>query len=243
MASIKEAYDSTIGENFTGLKIILWAIPLTMFRNMLHGGSLSFFEFCFCAAFLLILLGLLAESANNALEKKPVLVPGLNLIMLAINGLKTIFGVGIYVAIAYILGNLLCGFVNIESPVLTMSSHIIIWLLVISLPLTGFMLFIRKLDLFAAFNLKKLTFLIGDSFIMFPYLIIKLGLISALIIGFISYMFWLFVGLENSLINYIWSIAILYNLIIATNYIAQFTEETIVTYEKNENIITGAKLY
>ena len=41
MASIKEAYDSTIGESFTGLKLLLWAIPFGYCRKAMTSGSMD----------------------------------------------------------------------------------------------------------------------------------------------------------------------------------------------------------
>ena len=85
----------------------------------------------------------------------------------------------------------------------------------------------------------------GETFIMFSYLIVKLGILTALVIGFISYLFWMFVGFDNYLISYIWSIAILYNLVIGVNYFAQYSEELISLIEKREGkeTIEAAKLY
>lgn len=243
MASIKEAYDSTIGESFTGLKMLLWAIPLTICRDWINtGGISSFVPFCIAAIFLLLLLGFVAEAANNAMEKKPVLVPGINIFTFGINGLKTIFGISIYTAIAYFAATMACSYIHLDSDVLTQGIHILIWLFALSFPITGFMMFVRKLDLFEAYNLKHLFSVVGDVFIMFSYLLIKLGILTGIVIGFISYLFWMFVGLDNYLINYIWSIAIMYNLIIGTNYIAQFGEETTEIYTKKE-ATQGAKLY
>ena len=247
MASIKEAYDSTIGENFTGLKLLLWAIPLSYCRDVIAGGNYSFVSSCICFIFCLLLLGFLAESAFNAYEKKTVLVPGLNFVSMSINGIKTIFALGLYYIIAVLAASYLCGFIHIEAdhPVLDMSAKIIIWLLFIALPVSGFMMFLRKLSLFDAYNLKRVFQVMGDTFFMFSFLIVKLGLLSALVIGFISYLFWLFVGFDNYLINFIWSIAILYNLLIGVNYIAQFSEEVIYQLEKQEGgeKVEGARLY
>ena len=77
MASIKEAYDSTIGESFTGLKLLLWAIPLSYCRDIVASGHYDFISGCVVAVFAVLLLGFLAESANNASIKKEVLIPGL----------------------------------------------------------------------------------------------------------------------------------------------------------------------
>lgn len=246
MASIKEAFDSTIGESFTGLKLLLWAIPLTYCRDVISSGGLSFIATCILGAFSLLFIGFLAESAYNAIDKKPVIVPGFNILTMALNGFKTIFALGIYVAIAYFGATIANSYINLgEHKVWQDTIQVLIWFLFLSLPVSALMVYARKLDLFDAFNLKKIFQVMGDTFLMFSYLVIKLFLLSLIVIGFISYMFWLFVGLENGLINFIWSIAILYNLIIGVNYIAQFSEEQFTVIEKQEgkDKMEGAKLY
>lgn len=245
MASIKEAYDSTIGESFTGLKLLFWSIPLSYCREVIAGGSPTFISNCIIGIFLLLLIGFLAESANNAIEKKPTLIPGINLISMTINGIKTILAICVYAAIAYFGATYACSFINLESKVWTMTIHIMLWFFFLSIPVSAFMVYCRKLDLFSAFNLKKMIQISGDAFIIFSYLIVKLFLLSFIVIGFISYLFWLFVGLENALIGFIWSVAIMYNLVIGTNYIAQASEELFAFLEKQQKteIMEGAKLY
>ena len=126
-----------------------------------------------------------------------------------------------------------------------MTAKIIIWLLLIAIPASGFIIYLRKLSLIDAYNIKRLGQVMGDTFIMFSYLIVKLGILTTLVIGFISYLFWMFVGFDNYLISYIWSIAILYNLVIGVNYFAQYSEELISLIEKREGkeTIEAAKLY
>ena len=247
MASIKEAYDSTIGESFTGLKLLLWAIPLSYCRDIVASGHYDFISGCIVAVFAVLLLGFLAESANNASIKKEVLIPGINLLSMAYNGLKTILALGVYTAIAYFGGTFLCGLFDISADhaVLDMTAKIIIWLLLIAIPASGFIIYLRKLSLIDAYNIKRLGQVMGDTFIMFSYLIVKLGILTTLVIGFISYLFWMFVGFDNYLISYIWSIAILYNLVIGVNYFAQYSEELITLIEKREGkeTIEAAKLY
>lgn len=245
MASIKEAYDSTIGESFTGLKLLFWALPLTYCRDVISHGGLTFISTCIVLVFFVLLIGFLAESANNALEKRPILIPGINILKMGIDGIKTILGLGLYAAIAYFGTTIANSYINLESKVLTDTIQVMIFLLFIAIPVSAFAVFTRKMDLFDAFNLKKIINALGDAFLMFAYLLIKLGIFTLIVIGFISYLFYLFVGFDNYLINFIWSVTIMYNLVIGTNYIAQFSEEQFSFLEKKDgkDMLEGAKLY
>lgn len=224
MASLKEAYDSTIGESFTGLKLLIWAIPLYICRELYLENSFVFLTF-FGSIFGLLLIGFLSESAFNTIDKKPELVPGINLLSMAWNGFKTILAMGLSVIIAYFLGKFIVGFIKIEDPSLKMTADIFVWFFISAFPVSTYIVFIRRLNVFDAFNLKKVFIAYGDAFMTFSYLIVKLYIFAFIIIGFITYMFWLFVGLDNPLINFIWCIAVMYNLTIASNYLAQLSEE------------------
>ena len=233
LASIKEAYDSTIGENFTGLKLLIWAIPLYICRELYLENSFVFLTF-FGGIFGLLLIGFLSESAFNTIDKKPELIPGINLLSMAWTGFKTILAMGLPIAIMYFLGDFLTGLIKIEDPSWKMTADIFVWLFLAALPVSTYIVFIRRLNVFEAFNLKKVFIAYGDAFMTFSYLIVKLYIFAFLIIGFITYMFWLFVGLDNPLINFIWCIAVMYNLTIAANYLAQLSEE-VFAFRENEN--------
>ena len=233
MASLKEAYDSTIGESFTGLKLLIWSVPLYICRVLYLEHNIGFLT-VFGSIFALLLIGFLTESAFNAIDKRPELVPGINVFSMAYNGIKTVIAIGVPLIIAYYLGNFLNGFIKIADPTWQMTANIFVWLFMAALPVSAYIVFIRRLNVFETLNLKKIFIAYGDSFMTFSYLLVELGLIALLIIGFITYMFWLFVGLDNGLINFIWCIAIMYNLTIAANYLAQLSEEVFAFREKEE---------
>ncbi len=233
MASLKEAYESTIGESFTGLKLLIWAIPLYICRSFYIEQN-SIMLTIFGGVFALLLIGFLTESAHNVIEKKPELVPGINVLSMAFTGIKTLLALAIPTAVTIALGNLLLSFIQIPDKTLMMTVQIFIWMFLTAFPVTVYLVFIRRLSFFDTLNLKKVSLGYGDAFITVSYLIIKLYLIALVIIGFITYMFWLFVGLDNALINYIWCIAVMYNLVIATNYLAKLSEELYSFTEKDD---------
>ncbi len=233
MASLKEAYDSTIGESFTGLKLLLWAIPLYICRSMYLDNNIGLLTI-FGGIFGILLIGFLTQSAFNAIDKKPQLVPGLNFISMAWVGFKTIMAMAMPIGITYVLGLWILGFIKIEDPTWKMTIDIFVWLFLAALPVSAYIIFIRRLSILETFNIKKICIAYGDAFLTFSYLIVKLYIFALIIIGFITYMFWLFVGLDNIIINFIWCIAVMYNLIIAVNYLAQLSEEVFTFREKEE---------
>ena len=233
VASIKEAYDSTIGESFTGLKLILWAIPLFICRGLFLDNNFGLLTVV-GSVFGLLLIGFLTESAHNTIAKKSELIPGINLLSMAWTGIKTILAMAMSVGIAYILNLIIAGFVKIEDPTFHMTIDIFVWFFVVALPVSTYLIYIRRLNVFEAFNLKKIFVAYGEAFLAFAYLVVQMFIIALIVVGFITYMFWLFVGLDNAIINFIWCIAVMYNLTVMANYLAQLSEEIFTFREKEE---------
>ncbi len=235
MASIKDAYQSTIGESFTGLKLILWSIPLFWFRELIMADkpNLALIS-TLGVAFLIFIYGFLIEISYNTIAKNPEIVPGANFLSMGFNGFLGIIATGIYIAICYFGANFACRFVKTGEAALDMTIEIMIWFLFLGFAFAGYIIFIRRLNVFEAYNPVKFIKAYPEAFLSGAYLIVKLVLINALVVGFISYLFWLFLGFDNYLIKFIWCITIMYNLTISANYLAQLSEE-IFAFEERLN--------
>lgn len=235
MASIKDAYQSTIGESFTGLKLILWAVPLFYFREMIMADKPNIALISTLgAAFLIIITGFLVEISYNTVSKNSEIVPGGNFLSMGFNGFLGLLATGVYAAIAYFGASFACGFVKTGTPSFDMTINIMIWFLFIGFAIAGYIIFVRRLNVIEAYNPKKFFKAYPEAFLSGSYLIVKLLLLNAIVIGFISYLFWLFLGFDNYLIKFIWCITIMYNLVIGANYLAQLSEE-IFAFEERLN--------
>ena len=69
---------------------------------------------------------------------------------------------------------------------------------------------------------------------LFSFLIVKLALVSLVIIGFLAYVFSLFVGFQNVIWDYLITSVIVLYLVLAANYLAQISDEQFVFMEKKE---------
>ncbi len=226
MASIKDAYQSTIGESFTGLKLILWAIPLFWFREWILAAKPNVALLSTVGAvFLVLITGFLVEISYNTIAKNAEIVPGANFLSMGFNGFLGLLATGIYALICYFGANFACGFVKTGDDALDMTCEIMIWFIFLGFWFAGYIIFVRRLNVFEAYNPVKFLKAYPEAFVSGAYMIVKLFIINAIVIGFISYLFWLFLGFDNYLIKYIWCVTIMYNLVIGANYLAQLSEE------------------
>ena len=229
MASILEACDNTIKEPFAGIKVFLWAIPVCMFftsgANMLH-QSIGFLG-------LILFLGLCVTSSNNIITKKSVLIPGINFFSMGLNSLLALLAILPYALIAW-LAYWAASFIQIPYPILHDTVHILLNLLIATIPLSALAIFVRRLNPIEVLNIKKFFFAFGEVFLSMSYFVVKLALFSLIVVGFMVYIFSLFIGFENSLWTYLLCALSVFYAIVGANYFAQVSDEIFIFPEKEE---------
>ncbi len=227
MASIKEAYDSTMKEAFAGIKVFLWAIPLYIGMS----GESIFSKLIGIVAAIL-LFGLCITLANNVVTKKPTIVPGVNFIEMLINA-----GLAILCSIPYALVGYLVywgfTFIQVPSPTWNDTIHILGGLLAAAFPLSALAIFVRRKNPFEVLDFKKISYGYGEVFLDSSYFVVKLTIVSIFTIGFLIYIFYLFIGFQNSLWTYLMSAVAVFYAFLGANYLAQISEE-IYTFPENE---------
>jgi len=233
MASIIEAFDSTVKEAFAGVKVLVWALPVCIGYSFFKSGS--GISFVFNAVLALLLIGYLTEISNNIIIKKDRILPGINVVSYAFHGLLTIAVMLPYAALSWLVWFLIDTYINIPDEVWGLTVKVIGAFLALSFTLTAFAMYTRKLNPLEAFNLKKYFMGFGEVFVSFSYLIVKLAAWSVLIIGFLMYVFSLFIGFDNVIWQYIMCAIVVFYLFLGANYIAQTSEEVYTFIEKEEN--------
>lgn len=230
MASIIEACDNTIKEPFAGIKIFLWAIPVCMFfaggANMLCQsiGLLGLFLF----------IGLCVTTSNNIITKQSVLVPGINFVKISLNALLALIAMLPYGLIAW-FAYWAASFIQIPYPILNDTLHIILDLLIATIPLSALAILVRRMNPLEVLNIKKYLYGFGEIFLSMSYFLVRLALFSAVVVGFLVYIFSLFIGFENSLWTYLLSALGVFYAIIGANFFAQVSDEIYIFPEKEED--------
>ncbi len=228
MASIVEAFDSTMRETFTGIKIFLWAIPVCLAYTF---GTIG--KAILIPILSVFLIGFAVLLAHNVIAKTSTIVPGINLIKIGIVGVMSILCMAPYAIIGGLIYWLL-SLITIPSEVWNTTYHIIAILFTASLPLTACVIYVRRLNILEIFNPKKYFLGFWEVFISTSFLLVKLALWSIIVIGFIYYLFSIFVGFSNWFWYYILSCVFIFYIILSANYLAQISEEIYTFPEKEE---------
>lgn len=230
MASIIEAFDSTVRESFAGIKILVWALPVCIGYSMYNTAFGSIVAIVTGVLF----LGFLTESCNNIIIKEDKILPGVNILKYGITGLLALLVMLPYIGLGALVGYLLLTYVNIPSPVWNQTFQIISVLFSISIVLASYIVYIRRLNPLEAYNLRKYFIGFFETFMSFSYLIVKLALWSVVIIGLLAYLFSLFVGFQNIIWSYIMCAVSVFYMVLSANYMAQISEEVFTFVEKKD---------
>lgn len=242
MASIIEAFDSTVKEPFSGIKIILWAIPLSIAVT----SKAWWVSSLLIPVLVLFLTGFIIELGNNVITKKGVIVPGIGFKSMFISGLIGLLGLGPYIIIA-VLGVIGINLFTLPWPVWDQTLKIILLLFLFSFPLTALAILIRRKNILEVFNPMKMWQGFLEMFLSFPFFIMKMMVWTVLIIGFLYLLFSMFIGFNNDFWNYLITMYAFAIVLISANIVAQVSEEVYLFKESEEekkrerNIIANLK--
>lgn len=229
MASIIEAYDSTMKEAFTGIKIFLWAIPLSIAFS-----SANFVNVLIAVVVCYLLIGFTVTLAHNTISKSQVVVPSVDFVKMAINGIIGLLAMLPYAAIGAIIFWGYSSFVHIPSPVWDTTLKIVVGLFALSFPLTSLCILVRRLNILEVFNIKKFCLGIFEVFLSYSFFMVRAGLALSLVIGFLIYLFTLFIGFANSFWTYILACTAMLAIVLTANAIAQISDDVYTFIEKEE---------
>ena len=228
MASLVDAFDITIKEALAGVKILLWAMPLT-YISLNTGPSKNILAVIF--AFFVI--GLVVTMMHNIIKKNSVVVPGLNFVTILMNGFAGVVAMAPYVLLSYLI-YYASGFISIPSSLWDTTLKITIYSFALSLPFTALCIVSRRLNPLEAFNVKKFVFGVWEVFLSYTTFCIKLLVCMIIVLGFIVYLFELFIGFKNAMWNYLVSSCVMFFIFLFSNALAQISEEIYTFPEKEE---------
>ena len=227
MATLIEAFDSTMKEALAGFKVFLWAVPITLAYvatdslRIIIASVVAFFIF-----------GFIITLSNNVIAKAPMILPGINFLAMIKNAILGIIAILPHVAIA---GAIIWGysFVTIPIELWDITFKIVVALFALAFPLTGVCILIRRMNPFEAYNIKKFCSGVGEVFLSYSTFAIRALLGIAVILGFLCYLFSLFIGFDNLFWVYVVAVNVMFFIILFSNALAQISDD-IYTFPEQE---------
>lgn len=227
MASIVDALNDALNEDKSYFKIILYSIPVYFVIKLFLVGKMSLFIF-WGGIVAVIFLGLLTQGINNVrMNKKEILT--LNPIGLLKSIFKTaIVSVPLVITLGW-LGKLLTEVhIPIELPHTQFIYSIIVWAILFSIGLTGYLSFAKYLKVAQGFNLKVIAESCIDVLVSFMFFIPQLVFANIVLVGPVAYLYFIFhLPFDHWGFVAYCSAMIVVNISIMANYLAQASYEHI----------------
>ena len=229
MASIKDAFEEALQDSNSVFKFILFAIPVYFCVHLyMNSSDLTGFWFLASITFLL-LFGFLIKCTSNVRNGKDYVLPSFNIFLLFGAGIKGIVAIGPAIAINCWLANLTCGFVQNYIPAsnLLIVFKCIIWAIFISIILTGYLCYAKSFKIADAYNLKIISNSCIDILVAVLFMIPQIIIADAIILAPVTYVVWLFFGLNHPIMIFFWSVVAIFSLAMLGHYLAQVDYEII----------------
>ncbi len=227
MASIKDAVEEAITDNLAFVKYFLYAIPVFICYIMFSQGNMGWF-YVFGFFTLLMLITVLIQCIYNVRNGKNYVLPTFNILTFIVSAFKALFAVGPLLGLALWIGNLLISIsIPIPVPNIQLIYAIIVWLILGSIIVTSLILYSKTQRIKDAYNITLISNTCMDILVAIIFFIPQLLLVNGLIVGIITYLFGVFLSLDNPFYIFLCCMALAINIAITGNYLAQIDYEIV----------------
>ncbi len=237
MASIKDAFEESFHDHHALTKYFIFAIPVYYCVDLYSKNDNNFWAVS--AAVFILLFGFMIKCTSNVRNGKNYVLPSFNIISMFWDGIKGLVALGPIIAICSWLGGTTGKFLSeyFPDPASMRVWYFIIWGLLVSIMMTGYLCYARNFKISDAYNIKTIWNSCVDVFAGVLFMIPQILLVNAIIAGPITYIIWLFFGIPHPIAVFFWSMCLILNLSITGHYLAQVDYEAIAGDEKEKDRI------
>ena len=236
MASIKEAFEDTILEQYSFVKLFVFAIPVFFAYTSYKAGNTAMFHIMSAVSIFLLTIMMIIV-INNTSNANNTVLPSFEPIEFLKTTFLSVITLGPIIVLlsfaAYTLGEIE---IPLPAPNVQNIYKSIIWALFGSVMLDSLIQFSKNFKFSAAYNLKVISNSCVDIFVGLLFLIPQLLILNFLTVGIMYYIFNLFFGVENVIFYMICSVALVANVAITSTYLAQLDYETVERKAENDDL-------
>ncbi len=236
MASIIDAFRDSLHEDFAGLKIVLYAIPVYLTANLYLQGQTGQFQF-WAVVVGFVLLGLLTQGINNVrMNRKEILT--LNPVSFVVALFKAMVVVVPKMLLYGFIGNLLVTKIHMppEIPHLSLIYQIIVWSIIFSIIFTSYLSFAKHLYIQDGYNYKVIYDSCIDVLISLVLYLPQIIIANIVLIVPPAYLFFVFkLPFTHWGFVAICCMILIINISIIANYLAQSAYENIKGRDEDYN--------
>ncbi|HNW25186.1 MAG TPA: hypothetical protein PLG15_04260 [Candidatus Gastranaerophilaceae bacterium] len=232
MASIIDSFRETFTDNMSFFKLLTFAVPLYFAHDLyLKNPQNPTGALWLAGITIFFLFGFLIKVTGEVLNEGDTVLPFLNPLKLALASLKGIIAIGPITWLSASIATYVIPKVNVIGW-FNITFQIVIWLIVIGIALTSFLMFVKNEKIADSYNLKVLFNKSVDLSIAIIFFIFQLTLINIPTNVFIGYIILVLFGF-GPLFYFFAAYAIVFNVAVTGHYMAQLQYE-VLGYDKNK---------
>lgn len=236
MASIADALNDSINDDYFIVKLFVFAIPVFACAYFYLANNMFAFYFLAVPTILLLLSVLSTGIFNISSNKREIII--FNLFSLIVGIFKLLFALFPHFLILSSIGFCVFSFVKIpvDIPYIDLIFNIIVGFLLFSIFFTSYLAFSQKLEIAKAYNMKIVSGSCVDVLISILFYIPQLLVLNCIIVGLAWYFFYVFkIPLNSPFFVYLCSIVLIFNISITAGYFAQVAYEVIKGEDEDYN--------
>ncbi len=226
MASIIDSFRETFTDNMSFFKLLTFAVPLYFAHDLyLKNPQQPTGALWLAGITIFFLFGFLIKVTSEVLNEGDSVLPFLNPLKLAFASIKGIIAVGPITWIAVSIANYVIPKVNVIDW-FNITFQVIIWLIVIGMALTSFLMFVKNEKIADSYNFKVLFNKSADLSIAIIFFILQIILMNLPTTVFIGYILLVLFGF-GPLFYFFAAYAIVFNVAVTGHYMAQLQYEVL----------------
>lgn len=237
MASMKDAFDECTNEPGVIWKYVWFSLPV-FGAVYLYMEEIMGFWFWVCAILGLInIIGTMTRVANNCMNFRETTMPTYNPFTMLFDFIRT--SIALLPAIAlnggitwYLTTSIYPQYIAVE-PVAKGVTYVTYGLCAAIL-LTVFMLFAKRFRFSDPFDIQAISNSCIDVLIHTIWMLVQLVFVNAFTIGLVTYLFYVFIGMGNFLMWFVWAMGAIFNAALIGNYLGQLNHEALHQCEDKE---------
>lgn len=235
MASIIDSFRETFMDNMSFFKLLTFAVPLYFAHDLyLKNPQQPTGAFWIAGITIFFLFGFLIKITGKVLNEGDSVLPFINPLKLAVVAIKGIVAIGPVTWIAVSIAGYVISKVNIIDW-FNITFQVVVWLIVIGLALTSFLMFIKNGKIADSYNCKVLFNKSADLSVAIIFFIIQIIIVNLPTTVFIGYILLVLFGF-GPLFYFFAAYAIVFNVAATGHYMAQLQYEVLGLDKDNLNL-------
>lgn len=238
MASVKDALEETLQDNLSWFKYVLYTIPVFyVVYNIIQGKNSQQLPVIIILT-ILLLAGFMLKCTYNVRMGNRNILPSFNIFGVLWLGLKGAIALAPMSAIAYFGSLKVIEIISLYIPVSGIYYFFVVCSCAIfsSFIFTSYLLFTKNFKIIDAYNIKLIFNNCVDILISVLLMFLFVAIIAAIMAAPVTYLVWLFMGLNNPVIIFIWCMIGVICIGIMGHYLAQVEYEILASAEEKDKV-------